>query len=236
VATFVLIHGGWDGGWAWRDVEPHLRAAGHDVLRPSLTGCGDRVHLRHPDVTMDTHIQDIVNLLAYEGVRDGVLVGWSYGGGPITGAAEHAADRLRHLVYLDAFVPEHARSMLDLLDPRVGESFEQAARAAGDGWRVPYSGSDKDDGRPRTDLLLNALKQPFSLTSPAAARLPRTYILCTEKGDSPIWSHVTRAAARAKRGDGWRYRELPTGHTAVWTMPRETAGLLLEVAEVGASR
>ena len=229
MATFVLIHGGWDGGWAWKDVEPHLRAAGHDVLRPSLTGCGDRVHLRHPGVTMDTHVRDVVNVLEYEGVRDGVLVGWSYGGGPITGAAEHAADRLAHLVYLDAFVPEHGKSLMDLLDPGVAARFAQAAQAEGDGWRVPASIMAQDDGRPRTDALLNALTQPFSLTNPAAARLPRTYVLCTAKGDAPLWSQFARAAERARRGDGWRYRELPTGHAAVWTMPRETADLLLEV-------
>jgi hypothetical protein len=131
VATFVLVHGGWDGGWAWKEVEPFLRAAGHDVLRPSLTGLGDRVHLRHPGVTMDTHVQDIVNLLTYEGVRDGVLVGWSYGGAVITGAAEHAAERLRHLVYLDAFVPEDGEALVDLLDPGVAAQLEQAAPTAG---------------------------------------------------------------------------------------------------------
>ena len=63
MVTYVLVHGGWDGGWCWRDVEPHLRQAGHDVLRPSLTGLGDRVHLRHPGVTMETHVQDVVNML-----------------------------------------------------------------------------------------------------------------------------------------------------------------------------
>jgi hypothetical protein len=95
---------------------------------------------------------------------------------------------------------------------------------------VPYNAPNKDDGRPRTDALLNPFKDAFTLTGPAAARIPRTYVLCTAKGDASLWGAFNRAAARAKQGGVWRYRELPTGHTALWTMPSETAELLLEAA------
>jgi pimeloyl-ACP methyl ester carboxylesterase len=224
MATFVLVHGGWDGGWCWKEVEPYLRAAGHEVLRPSLTGCGDRVHLRHPGVTLDTHVQDIVSLLAYEGGGAAVLVGWSYGGMVITGVAERAPERLAHLVYLDAFVPQDGQALFDLLDPDFRAELEAQARAGGDGWRVPPA-VDPPDGRPRTDLLLPPCRQPLALTNPAAARLPRTYIQCTA---DVFLAHFPEAAARARQA-GWRVRELPAGHTALWTMPKETADMLLEV-------
>ena len=113
--TFVLVHGYWDGGWAWSQVAPLLCTAGHDVYTPTLTGSGERVHLRHPDVTLDTHVQDIVNVLCYEDLHGVILVGWSYGGMVITGVAEQVPDRLAHLVYLDAFVPQDGQSMAALV-------------------------------------------------------------------------------------------------------------------------
>ena len=156
------------------------------------------------------------------------MVGWSYGGMVITGVADQVPDRLAHVVYLDAFVPQDGQSLLDLLDPSVRVEWETRTREVGEGWRVPHAGTTPPDGRPRTDLLLNACKQPLSLTNPAAAGVSRTSIWCTGNPDIPLFAHFPEAAARAKQ-NGWRYRELPTGHTALWTMPRETAALLIEV-------
>src|ERR687897_2535380 len=99
MATFVLVHGSSSGGWAWKRVSPHLRASGHDVYAPTLTGLGERVHLLSPDVNLSLHIQDIANVLFYEDLRDVILVGQSYGGMVITGVAEQAAERIRQLVY-----------------------------------------------------------------------------------------------------------------------------------------
>ena len=112
MATFVLVHGGWAGGWQWREVASLLRAAGHDVFTPTLTGLGERVHLASPDVGLDTHIQDILMVLEYEELRDVILVGYSYSGMVITGVAERAPERLAHLVYLDAYVPRELTSLL----------------------------------------------------------------------------------------------------------------------------
>jgi pimeloyl-ACP methyl ester carboxylesterase len=227
MATFVLVHGGWDGGWAWKQVEPHLRAAGHEVLRPTLTGSGERMHLATPEIGLDTHVTDVVNVLRYEELADAVLVGWSYGGMVITGVAERVPERLRHLVYLDAFVPRDGDSLLGLLGPEGAGVLEQQARELGDGWRIPLPFPGATDRN--TDVVLKTATQPLRVENPAAARLARTYILCTEKPDSPLFRHFTAAAARAQ-AEGWRYRELPTGHTAVWTMPSETAALLVEAA------
>lgn len=176
----------------------------------------------------------IVNVLVYEDVRDTILVGWSYGGVAPTAAAERAAERLAHLVYLDSFIPQHGQAFQDLFDPAVNARFDAAAQAYGEGWRVPFMDPNVNDGRPRTALLVAPCKQPLSLTNADAARLPRTFILCTRKGEGPIDAAIRAAAARAQE-QGWRYRELPIGHTAVWTMPREVAELLVEAAALPAA-
>src|SRR5574340_886568 len=104
MATFVLVHGGFHGGWCWKKVTPLLRAAGHEVYTPTLTGLGERVHLASPEIDLSTHIQDVVNVLEYEDLREVVLVGHSYGGMVIAGVADRAAPRVAHLVYFDALV------------------------------------------------------------------------------------------------------------------------------------
>src|SRR5688572_12471656 len=111
MATFVLVHGGWDGGWAWRSVAKDLQAAGHEVFTPTLTGSGERVHLASPEIGLDTHIQDIVNVLRFENLSDVLLVGHSYGGMVITGVAEQMPERIDQLIYLDAFAPRDGESL-----------------------------------------------------------------------------------------------------------------------------
>src|SRR5437763_6310667 len=103
MATYVLVHGAWHGGWCWQRVTPLLRAAGHEVYTPTLTGLGERAHLGTPDVGLATHVEDIVTMLEYEDLTDVVLVGHSYAGMVITGVAHAVPSRLTHLVYLDAF-------------------------------------------------------------------------------------------------------------------------------------
>src|SRR5262245_5245437 len=98
MTTFVLVHGAWSGAHGFRRVRPLLRAAGHDVFTPSLTGIGERVHLASPQVTLTTHVHDVVNTILYEDLTGITLVGFSYGGFVVTGAIEHVADRVSHLV------------------------------------------------------------------------------------------------------------------------------------------
>lgn len=226
--TFVLVHGASDGGWAWSQVAGLLRTAGHEVYTPTLTGLGERVHLRDPGITLDIHVQDIVNVLLYEDLHEVILVGWSYGGVIITGVAEHVPDRVAHLVYLDAFVAEDGQSLSDLLGPQVMAEFEEIARTTGEGWRIPFT-APVNDNHPWTDALLNVFKQPLSLTKAEARSIPRTYIFCSEKPDVPLFAALAASAERARGDKQWRYRELPTGHDAVWTMPQELTGLLLEL-------
>ena len=137
MATFVLVHGAWHGSWCWKRVRKALQAEGHDVFTPTLTGVGERSHLTSPQVTLDTHVADVVNLIRWEELTDVVLCGHSYGGCVITGVADRVAERLRALVYLDAFIPENGQSLHDTLPPEVAEAQVRGARESGDGWRVP---------------------------------------------------------------------------------------------------
>lgn len=117
MANFVLVHGAWIGGWCWRPNAQALRKAGHEVFTPTLTGLGERSHLMNPGINLDTHIADIVNVIKHEELSDVVLVGHSYGGMVVTGVADALADKIRSLVYLDAFVPESGQALVDLAPP-----------------------------------------------------------------------------------------------------------------------
>jgi pimeloyl-ACP methyl ester carboxylesterase len=117
VATFILVHGGGHGGWCYKFVAERLRAKGHLVHAPSLTGLGERGHLLHAGINLDTHITDIVRLLEAEDLHDAILVGHSYGGMVVTGIADRAPDRVGHLVYLDAANPLNGQSLVDVAGP-----------------------------------------------------------------------------------------------------------------------
>ena len=209
MATYVLVHGGWDGGWAWTPVAKKLRAAGHEAFTPTLTGSGERVHLASPEIDLDTHILDVANVLCYEGLYDVALVGSSGGGMVITGVAERVPERIGHLIYLDAFVPEDGQSAADMMGPEVMASWEKVAQAQGDGWRFP-GGMHTDR---KTDVMLKMAKQPLAVNNPDATRIKRTYVLHTGKpADSWLTTVFGRIAARIRNDEGWHYHERPSVH------------------------
>ena len=119
MSTFVLVHGAWHGGWCYKRVAQILRKAGHEVYTPTLTGLGERSHLMSPTVNLDTHVQDIGNVIRWEELSDLVLCGHSYGGMVITGVADKVPDKIKALVYLDAFVPSNGEAIADGLDPEM---------------------------------------------------------------------------------------------------------------------
>jgi pimeloyl-ACP methyl ester carboxylesterase len=241
MATYLLIHGAWHGGWCWRRVVPLLRAAGHEVLTPTLTGLGERAHLLTREVGLDTHAQDVVGELEYEDLRDVVLVGHSYGGMVITAVAERAAERLAHLVYLDAFVPRDSQSQMDLLGPEFLALFQEQAELHGDGWKLPSFPAERFGVTKEEDLAWVRPRlgpHPFKtkldkvrLANPKAAKIARTYIYCSDPAIGPFGQFAERARAEA----GWRYRELATGHDAMVTEPKRLAEMLMEVATAGAA-
>lgn len=139
--TYVLIHGAWYGGWAWEGVAELLRTAGHKVHTPSLTGLGDRRHLARPDITLDTHADDIVNLMETYGLHDVVLVAWSYGGMVAGEVLARVTERIASVVYVDAFVPESGNSLLDY--SKLLMSPEEAVQCAVEGRYVPPIALDR---------------------------------------------------------------------------------------------
>ena len=133
--TFLVCHGAWSAGWAWKKMHPLMQAAGHRLVTPSYTGLGERVHLANPSIDLETHIEDMLNVIKYEDLRDIVLVGHSYGGMVATGVADRARDRVAQLIYVDAFVPEDGQSLFDINEP--GRQRDAGWAKSGDGWRVP---------------------------------------------------------------------------------------------------
>lgn len=236
MATFLLVHGAWHGGWCWKKVTPLLRAGRQEVFTPTLTGLGERAHLLNPAISLNTHVQDIVAVLEYEDLHGVALVGHSYGGMVITAVADRVPERLEHLVYLDAFVPKDGESTMDLMSANSMENFRERARAHGEGWWIPAGTgtfsitSDADIQWLQARLVphpLKTLEQPLRLTNEAAALIPRTYIYCVREGAAS--PRLARSAERARAEQGWRYRELATGHDAMVSAPQQLAELLLEL-------
>lgn len=237
MATIVIVHGGFGGGWEWREVAALLRARGHDVFTPSLTGYGERVHLATPETGLETHIQDILNVLRYEDLHQVVLACQSYGGMVVTGVADRMPERLAHLVYLNALVPEDGQSAFDLAPPAFRQRFEEAARTTGEDWRIPAPSFENDPqiaafARGRyVASPLRGFTDPIRL-GPAPARLPRTYIWCTEdqEGLAGVAEIMRPFAERARRDPSWRFHQLTAIPDAFIHAPQTVADLFDEAA------
>ena len=236
MATFVLVHGAWHGGWKWRFVAPILRRAGHDAYTPTLTGLGERAHLAGPSIDLDLHVQDVAALLEMEELHEVVLLGHSYGGMVITGVAERCPERIRRLVYLDAFVPENGKCLLDYVSRAVPE---RAAAFRGEGERfgsiAPPPLSLWGIARPEhiafatpreTRHPFGTFTQPIRLANEAARALPRTFIYCS----SPATGTFDQFAAKYRNDPAWRFHELKTGHDAMILVPEDLAVILLQAA------
>ena len=235
MAVYVLVHGAWGGAHGFRKVRGPLRAAGHEVFTPSLTGIGERAHLTSPQVCLTTHITDVVNTVLYEDLHDIVLLGFSYGGFVVTGALEHIGDRVRHLVYLDAFVPEDGDSVVGV--GGIGGA-GRGVTGLGRDWLVPPVAREFDDpaeaawaGVRRTPHPVGCFTEPVRLARPLEEfPFTRTYIKATGEprpaSGGPFWV----AADRAKASPAWRYREIATNHMIASNRPEELVGLLLELA------
>ncbi|HVT71045.1 MAG TPA: alpha/beta hydrolase [Trebonia sp.] len=236
MTTYVLVHGAWGGAHGFRYVRGPLRAAGHEVFTPSLTGIGERAHLASPLVNLSTHIADVVNTILYEDLSGIVLLGYSYGGMVVTGALEHVADRVAHLVYLDAFKPEDGQSLRDL----TGAPYGQGAIGPGSEWLVrPMSRPLEDESEAGWFDARRSWHPVGCFTEPVRLRRPleefpftRTYVKALREpraaagtGASAFW----QAAEYAKTSQAWRYREIDTDHMIPVNRPDELTDLLLEL-------
>ena len=232
-STYVLVHGAWHGSWCWKRVRRHLRDGGHEVFTPTLTGLGERSHLNSGVVDLSTHIADVVNLLRWEELSDVVLCGHSYGGFVIRGVADRVPERIRSLVYLDAFVPEDGECVLDHLSPEMAQQIRMLAETAGSGWNVPPFPAERFNVNPQYAAWVNAQCTPQSIASfEEHIRLNRsraqdaTHILATGWDNSPFWASHERAKAK-----GWKTRTIACGHEVMLDLPGELTELLLEFAK-----
>jgi pimeloyl-ACP methyl ester carboxylesterase len=238
MVTFVLVHGSMHGGWCWKRVVPLMRAAGHEVYTPTLTGLGERLHLAHPGIDLDTHIRDLLEVLEFEDLHDVVLVGHSYGTMVITGVADRVPERISHLVYLDGAMASDGQAVLDLFPPEWRASRRAQVDAEGDGWRqlppadlTVWGISQDDEAWVRSKLVPQPFKtftQPLRLTHAAGFGGPKTFIACLE---APAAGWRDAMVDRVRAEPGWHYRELATGHDAMITAPGALTGLLLEIVE-----
>jgi pimeloyl-ACP methyl ester carboxylesterase len=236
MATFVIVHGGWGGGWEWTPVARRLRERGHDVFTPTLTGVGERAHLGSGTGLAD-HIADVLAVLEFEELSDVILCGHSSGGVVVTGVADRAPERVRLLVYLDAIVPEDGQALLDLVPRDFADALLAAAEERGEG-KVPYppelqppEGVIPEEARASYVRRTRphpaaAMTEPVRLSG-AIDRLRRAYVRCTDV--DPEHDLLGQFAARA-RADGWLYRELATAHDLQLLDPDGTAGVLEELA------
>jgi len=236
MAAFVLVPGAWHGAWCWARVLPVLRAAGHTVHAVTLTGVGERAHLLERGITLDTHLSDVVNLVCCEELDEVVLVGHSYGGLVITGAADQLLARqgtlLRHLVYVDAVVPHPGESWATHQAPELVASRLAAAAAHPESALPPpdaalfgLTGVDCAwVNRRQTAHPFGHYQEPLDFDAQRLASVPRTFIDCT----NPAWPSIAPMRQRVRSEPGWRVRELATGHDAMVSAPGPLARLLLE--------
>jgi pimeloyl-ACP methyl ester carboxylesterase len=182
--TYVLVHGAYGGGWGFREVDDLLTADGQKVFRPTLTGQGERVHLASPDVNLNTHIQDVVNMILFEDLHDVVLVGHSYGGMVITGVADRVPQRIKCIIYLDAILPENGESA-DTADNNVLHH-PKAVKLDAQGAIIPSWFNSKDPLPHDEPEPANAFAQPIRLDNQKIARaIPTTFVLFTAKNQDP---------------------------------------------------
>ena len=232
--TFVLVHGAFHGGWCWRAVAAALRDAGHSVFTPTLTGLGERRHLMSANLTIDTFVADIANLIEAEDLSEVRLVGHSFGGAIISGVADRMPHRLSRLVYLDAVTPLAGKSLFEMMPEREHSARMAALAQLPDGqMQVPpptakHFGVDNADQaawveRRLTPHPTGGYTSPVVLHNPIANGVPAAYIRCT----APVFPINDPCAAFAASQPDWQYREIATGHDAMISAPEELALLLI---------
>jgi pimeloyl-ACP methyl ester carboxylesterase len=237
--TFLLVHGAWHGGWCYRETASALRAAGHTVFTPTLTGLGERSHLNSESITLETHIRDVCGCIDAEELSNVILCGHSYGGMVITGVADRMSSRIRTLVYLDAFIPEHEQSMNRCLEvalsPENSKAFVEGFRGSaikGNSGLVAALPAEAlrvtADKRAWVDRrcgpqALATFETPILLTGAGSAIKERFFILADGWDPNPFRFY----AAKVTGLPGWRVTKMTGGHDLMVDLPLELARELM---------
>jgi pimeloyl-ACP methyl ester carboxylesterase len=246
MAAYVLVGGGWLGGWCWQRVAPRLREEGQDAYPTTLTGLGERVHLASPQVDLETHITDVLNLIEFEDLHDVVLLGHSYAGIVVTGVADRVPDRISQLVYLDTGPLPDGTALIETFPTEARRHIERQVEELGDGWRFPMPPQEElatfgsleglDDAqlellRSRAvDQPFGTFTQPLRLENPAREALAKVGIVCSfslEEVQAIIASG--NPVFRELASPNWRFVELPTGHYPMFSRADDLAAVLLDL-------
>ena len=236
MATFILVHGAWHGSWCWKRVRKALQTQGHDVFTPTLTGIGERSHLLSRHVNLETHILDVENLIRWEDLSDVVLCGHSYGGCVISGVADRFPERIRALVYLDAFVLQSGENLAQHVPEAQYKQLLEAVQAVGDGWKVPpipaavfnVNSNDRDwVDQQCTMQPIGTFEQCIQLSGGARNIANVTYISANGFVEgSPFPPFYEKAKAM-----GWKTITVPCGHDVMLDSPDELTKILLDVSK-----
>jgi pimeloyl-ACP methyl ester carboxylesterase len=234
MATFVLVHGAWHGGWCYKRVAQRLRARGHEVYTPTLTGLGERSHLLHAGVNLSLHVQDVLNVLRWEELADVVLCGHSYGGMVVTGVAAAVPEKIASLVYLDAFVPDAGQSLWDLTRDEVKQRGLAGVGRLG-GYALPPISAETFHVNPADRAWVDAqcVPQPFAaFLEPAKtgardlAVEKRTYIFAA--GYQP--TSFARFHEALRTDPAWTVKTVPCGHDVMIDEPDLLTEMLIAAA------
>ena len=239
MSVFVLVHGGWGGGWQWRRTANALRLRGHEVYTPTLAGMGDRAHLLldPASLTLSTHIEDVVQLLYFEDLDNVIVVGWSYGGAVVDGVADRVPERLRLVVNIDGEVAEEGRTLIEGWTQGAREEmrdFLDDARATG--WMRPPTADEMADALTDAHLRnwvadrerpqpLATDTEPYPDTGGRRHSVPHVFIRCTDD-DQPEEATVTKL----RSDERWRFQELALNHLCILYAPDEVAKVLHELS------
>jgi pimeloyl-ACP methyl ester carboxylesterase len=231
MATIVLVHGAFHGGWCWREVAERLRARGHRVTTPTLSGLGERAHLLSERIDLWTCIADIEHHVRFEDLGDIVLVGHSFAGGVITGVADRIGGQVGRLIYLDALMLRPGETAMSQVPEAVAEERVRQARMSAGGLTMPpppasaFGVVDPDQAVWVEDRLtphpIKTYLTPLDLNGAVGNGRPAAYVVCTD----PVYTGLADSHARADE-TGWPIHELKTGHDAMVTAPAATAELI----------
>lgn len=232
--TYVLLHGAWHGGWCWQSVAQQLRSEGHVVYTPTQTGLGERSHLLSKEISLEVFIQDLCNLIEWENLNNVVLVGHSFGGLAVSGAADRLAQRISNIVYLDAFLLENNQTVMSTLPEAVVQQLQQSAVDNDGGVSIPvppakaFGITDEDQAelikKYCTGHPISTYETPMSLKNPIANGLPTTYVSV-----NPPYRATADALEYARKQADWRHIVIEAGHDLPLTAPDQVVQILLNI-------
>ena len=236
MATYLLVHGAWHGGWCWTRVSRILRDAGHTVFTPTLTGLGERAHLAGPEIDLDCHIADVLGVIDAEELTDIILCGHSYGGQVITPVLDQRIDRFRAAVWLDAFVPTEDRSLMDGWPPERAQHIREQVATTGDGWKVDpmppeYFGVMRDEDaewvtRRCVPQPIKTFSQAVHLTGTWESVPTKIYLLAEHHPNSSF----DRFSVPLSEKPDWDVRTVSAGHDVMIDTPELLAEIFQELA------